>query len=265
MAVRKNTIVAHLSIFVENIKLSLLSAMEYKVNFIMQTIGMIINNVFWIALWWLLFMRFENINGWVFKDMILLYSLLTIVFGLTSTFFYGARKMFKTIAEGRLDYYLTLPKNVLFHSSLKTSYSAIGDVIFGIILLPFAITIYQLPLFIYFTITGTILFLSMGIIFNSLAFFIGNSDRAVLTADMGFLTFASYPFSAFGGLTKFFLLTIFPAGFVTGIPIEIMKEFSWKWLGISTLVSLIFLGLAIIIFYWGLRKYESGNLLYAKD
>ena len=262
---KKNNLLSHFFLLCENTKLSLLSAMEYKFNFIMQTVGMIVNDIFWIALWWLLFTRFENINGWVFRDMLLLYSILTVAYGLANSFFYGARKMHKTITDGRLDYYLTLPKNVLFHSSLKTSYSAIGDLVFGIILLPFAITLSKFPLYIYFIITGAILFISVTIIFNSLAFFLGNAERARQTGDEAFLTFASYPFSAFGGIAKFILLTLFPAGFITGIPVQTIKDFSWNWILLSGLVSLTFLVIAIAIFYVGLKRYESGNLLYSKD
>jgi ABC-2 type transport system permease protein len=265
MAVRKNVLRAHLSLLYENTKMSLKSAMEYKFNFMMQTVGMIVNDVFWLALWWLLFARFQNISGWDFKDVLLMYSFLTVTFGLASTLFYGSRKLYKTITEGRLDYYLTLPKNILFHSSLKTSYSALGDLIFGIALIPLSLTLAQLPLYIYFIITGTVLFVSVTIIFNSLALFFGNSERAAQTGDEAFLSFASYPFSAFGGMTKFILLTLFPAGFITGIPVQTIKDFSVEWSVMAGLISLVFLAIAVAVFYYGLKRYESGNLLYSKD
>ena len=197
--------------------------------------------------------------------MLLLYSVLTVTFGLSSAFFDGARKMYRNIAEGRLDYYLTLPKNVLFHSSLKTSYGAIGDLAFGLILLPFSISLFQLPLYIYFVITGTILYVSVVIIFNSLTFFFGNAERLSKTSEETFLTFASYPFSAFGGAAKFALLTLFPAGFITGIPVQTINEFSLEWTALTGLVSLVFLTIAVKLFYFGLKRYESGNLLYSKD
>lgn len=264
-AKRKNTLIGHFGLFIESTKLSILSAMEYRFNFIMQSLGMIINDIFWLALWWLIFTRFETINGWNFQDMLVLHSIATLAFGLANTFFNGARKLHATVSEGRLDYYLTLPKNVLFHSSLKTSYSATGDFVFGLVLIPFCISFAQLPLFIYFVICATVLFVSMTLIFNSLAFYMGNAERARSTADEAFLSFAMYPFSAFGGITKFFLLTLFPAGFITGIPIQVLKEFSWQWFWITGGIAVLFLSIAILLFYKGLRKYESGNLLYAKD
>ncbi len=262
---RKNTFLAHLGLFLENTKLSLLSAMEYKFNFIMQTVGMFVNDIFWLLLWWLLFTRFEAINDWVFKDMLVLYSIATVSFGVSTAFFYGARRLYKTIAEGRLDYYLALPKNVLFHSSLRTSYSACGDILFGLMLVPFSISLSQVPLYVYFVICGSVLFTAITIIFNSLAFYIGNAERARQTGDEAFMSFAMYPFSAFGGATKFFLLTIFPAGFVTGIPVEVMREFNWMWFSLTGIVAFLFLGIAIVLFYKGLKRYESGNLMYAKD
>ncbi len=265
MVAKRNNLLGHIGLFIENTKLSVLSAMEYKFNFILQTVGMIVNDIFWIALWWFLFTRFGDINGWVFKDMILLYSILSVSFGLANSFFNGARKLQKTITDGRLDYYLVLPKNILFHASLKTSYGAVGDLVFGLILLPFSINLFQLPLYIYFVICATILFIAITIIFNSLAFFIGNSEKIRQTADEGFLTFAGYPLSVYSGSTKFILLTIFPAAFITGIPVETINSFNWTWFALTGVVSVVFLAIAIIVFYLGLRKYESGNLLYSKD
>lgn len=265
VAKKKSNLSGHVGLFGEHTKLSVLSAMEYKFNFILQTVGMMVNDVFWIALWWLLFTRFGDINGWVFKDMILLYSILTVSFGLANSFFNGARRIQKTITDGRLDYYLVLPKNVLFHTSLKTAYSAVGDLAFGLILLPFSITLSQLPLYLYFVICATILFMAITIIFNSLAFFMGNAEKVRQTADEGFLTFAGYPLSVYSGATKFILLTIFPAAFITGIPVETINSFNWTWFALTGVVAVVFLAIAIVVFYWGLRRYESGNLLYSKD
>lgn len=265
MAGRKNTLLAHLDLFMENTKLSFLSAMEYRFNFIMQAFGMMVNNSFWLVFWWLLFERFETINGWAFKEMILLYSVVTVSFGIANFFFNNARRMDKVITEGRLDYYLTLPKNVFFHSIQKSSFSAFGDLLFGLVLIPFAISLNQIPLYAFFVILSTILFISVSVTLSSIAFYFGNAERAGRTGDEAFLTFASYPLSAFGGLTKFFLLTIFPAGFISGIPVEVLNEFSLKWMGYSALVTSIFLVISLIVFYVGLKMYESGNLLYAKD
>jgi len=252
---RRNPIVSHIRLLIESTKLNLYSAMEYKFNFIMYALGMFINDIFWLALWFILFTRFENLNGWVFKDILLLYSVLTVSFGI----------VFSLFGSGKLDYYLTLPKNVLFHSSLKMSYSAVGDLLFGLALAPFAIGISDIPLYLYFLITGGILFFSITLIFNSLSFFIGSSERLGGIAFESILSLASYPLSVYGGITKFILLTLLPAGLISGIPVQVIRRFDLTWFLLTGAIAIVFLTVAILIFYKGLKRYESGNLLYAKD
>jgi ABC-2 type transport system permease protein len=81
---------------------------------------------------------------------------------------------------------------------------------------------------------------------------------------MGLLSFASYPLSIYQGFTKILILLIIPAGFVSGVPVELLKSFDATWLlymiGFTILITII----AVSIFYYGLRKYESGNLLYVR-
>ncbi len=65
----------------------------------------------------------------------------------------------------------------------------------------------------------------------------------------------------FTGWTRFILLFIIPAGFVTGIPVEVMTTFSLKWMIITLAFSSAFLAFAVWFFYRGLQRYESGNVM----
>ena len=84
------------------------------------------------------------------------------------------------------------------------------------------------------------------------------------TANSLMINFATYPDEIFKGLAKIFLFTIIPVGFTTYIPVEVLINFNaislLKVLGIA----FVTVCLAFFIFYKGLRRYSSSNLMIAK-
>jgi len=52
-----------------------------------------------------------------------------------------------------------------------------------------------------------------------------------------------------------------PAGFVGGVPVELLRNFSWKGFLIMLGFSIVFFAFSVFVFYRGLRRYESGNVL----
>jgi ABC-2 type transport system permease protein len=64
------------------------------------------------------------------------------------------------------------------------------------------------------------------------------------------------PFESFQGKIRFFLLTIFPALFITGIPSEILNgSLSAAWFFGSIFAVLWLYGLLIVIWGCGVRRY----------
>jgi ABC-2 type transport system permease protein len=245
------------------IKNNLQSAMEYRVSFIIQSIGMFVNDIAWIAIWLILFSRFNSIGGWTFNDMLLLYSLVTIPWGINGIFFGNWLEIGDIIVKGKLDFYLALPKPVLLHLLIsKMNFSAVGDLLFGIVLIPFAgITLQQLPLLLLFIITASMILLGFSIVAGSLPFFMGSTGDFGFRLTNSLTIFAMYPFGIFEGLTKVVLLLVIPTGFITGIPVQVLRHF-------DLLTSLAVVGAAVAIllfavslFHIGLRRYESGSLI----
>ena len=55
--------------------------------------------------------------------------------------------------------------------------------------------------------------------------------------------------------------TLIPAAFVTYLPIEALRTLSLGHAGLALLGSLAVLAAGVLLFYTGLRRYESGNLM----
>ena len=252
----------YLMLHKEYLKIEAKTAIEYRTNFLVQVISMFLNNVVWIIFWAIFFARFPLISGWKLADMVLLYSVVCTSFGLAGLLFGGHKYISNNIVEGKLDYFLTVPKKSLYHLLIsKINWYDLGDFSFGIVLAFMFLPLIKIPLFLSLVIPATIIFISFGIIAESLAFYIGNAQSIADSLYSALIIFGSYPTTIFGGITKFIIFFIIPAGFISGIPVTLLNSFNWVWFILLYAFSIAILLIAIYVFYNGLKKYESGNLI----
>jgi ABC-2 type transport system permease protein len=246
----------------EYFKVNMQSAMEYKTSFLTQASFMFINDVIWVIFWVIFFNKFPLINTWSFKDLMLMYVVITSSWGLVGFFFGNFRNVAEIIRDGQLDFYLSLPKEELSHVLIsKSKFDAFGDLIFGIVLGVIFLSLWQIPIAILLILLSAIILLAFAVILGSLSFYMGSSVEIANQGLMGALSIASYPFSVFTGYTKWILLLVIPAGFISGIPVELIKSFSWHWFGGMILAALVLSTIALIMFKVGVKRYESGNLI----
>ncbi len=251
----------------EYLKLHIKTAMEYKFNFVMQVIFMIINNAAFALFWIVVFSHVDTINGWALNDFLALFSLAAICFGLSSFFAGNCRELNELIADGKLDFYMVLPKDVLAHTLVsKSFFSAVGDVIFGIILFFLAVPLTLLNVFylLLFSICGGIILLSLIVLANSASFRIGRSTQTSYAFLNLVLGLSAYPSVLYGSFIRTVFFFVIPIFFVNNASIFILQEFSWYWLGGFIFMSFFTPLVAYIVFKIGLKKYESGNLVTAR-
>ncbi|MFW5746534.1 MAG: ABC-2 family transporter protein, partial [Nanoarchaeota archaeon] len=175
------------------LKVALNTALEYRMNFIIQLITMILNDVVWIVFWGLFFHRFTQVGSWEFSDIVMLYTIVTISFGWSGTLFGNRNKIAEMISEGKLDFYLTLPKNILYHLLItRVNWFFLGDLVFGLILAFIAVPLRQLPLLFFFCLTGGIIFIAFAVIVSSLSFFLGDTRNLSRNLFMGTIAISTY-------------------------------------------------------------------------
>jgi ABC-2 type transport system permease protein len=168
------------------------------------------------------------------------------------------------IVNGRLDYYLSLPRPTLLHVLASRAVSSgFGDFLYGFIsyfasgqVSPGVMGRFMLAL-----ILATVVFVSFLVIIQSLAFWLGTGGTLTGIAINAMVTFALYPITLFNNAAKLILFIIIPAAFMGAVPAGFVRGFSWSSLGLMCLAAAGFMGLAIIIFQLGLHRYESGSAI----
>jgi ABC-2 type transport system permease protein len=243
---------------------NLMSAMAYRGAFVLQVFGMLLNDVMLLFFWTILFSHFPALQGWTLRDVVTLYAIVAFGFGLATIVCGNSGRVAHIIASGDLDYYLALPADPLVHLLVsRTSLPAWGDALFGVIVYLVAAPERwtTLPLFLFLGVLSGLIFVAFSVIAGALAFWIGQSQNLAMQLQNAMLTFGLYPVDIFPGMVRVLLYTLIPAAFVGSIPAMLLAEFDWGRLAGLLLVTATLLLVARGVFFMGLRRYESGNLV----
>jgi ABC-2 type transport system permease protein len=230
--------------------------------FLVQVVFMALNNFAFFVFWWVLMRRVPSIRGWSLGDIALLYGIVAVAFGLAVSLAGGVRYLGQLIEEGGLDTLLTQPRSVLVYAlCLRSQPSGFGDVISGIMFIAWSggVSWFTLPVLAAAIIAGALVLVACGIVFFSLAFWLGKVETVSRQLWELLITFSLYPEPLFGGALRLALFTLLPAGFVGYIPVRVVQAPSVVDVILLATGAITFLGLAIVVFEYGLRRYASGS------
>lgn len=243
---------------------NLATSMEYRISFLIQVVGMMLNNAVYFVFWILFFDRFRQVRGWRLHDMLVLFGIVAVGFGTSAYLFGGVRRLAETITGGGLDRHLSLPRSVLLRSLVSVSVaSGFGDVIYGV--LSFAASrptgVDEVLRFAVGALAAASVFVGFVVLVQSLSFWLESAGILGTQAVNGMLTFAMYPIGIFEGPARLLLFTALPAGLMGFVPLRFTEAWSWSVLGALALGSLGVLALGAAVFHRGLRRYQSGSAI----
>ncbi len=247
----------------QSIRYALQREMLNKVTFVSNILFMILNNACFIIQWIILYSLKEDVGGYTFKQVILLWGLASFTYGVSRFFFRDSFELSETINCGKLDNYLVQPKNVLIQCiTSSVEVSALGDIIYGLIMITiFGLTIKNLLLFIVCGICGGLVVASISVIISSLSFWFGRTEVIANTINSLMTNFATYPEGIFKGAIKILFYTILPLGITAYVPIQLISDFKLIYLIYIIIGTLLFITIAFLVFNRGLKKYSSSNLM----
>ena len=254
----------HLKLIFDYYKLNVKKEWKYKASFFMQIIMMILNDLFFIIQWVIIFALIDNIGGYGFNETMLLWAIAAGGYGVSHAFFGGAWNIKDIVYEGKLDVYLTQPKSVLLNVACSnTEIGAMGDILYSFIVLP----IIGAPWHWYLIMVPAIImsgliYVSSYVVYVSLCFYIKRGDAVAKSVEGTLNKAGNYPPSIFTGIAKWLFFTIIPTFFFTFVPSQyfFLTPNIW-WIIGGVTVTALWVILAFVFFKIGLKKYNSGNLM----
>lgn len=251
---------------IKNIK----AVAEYKKSFIIQTMFMMINNVFFLIFWKIVFgISGENINGITMNDILYIWAVPTIAYGVTFFFFGGTQKLGDYMLNGGIDIMLLQPKNVIINALLSSSdFSAFGDLLYGLIVGLFAVqfNMAKYLLLVVLSCVVALFFICTNTILRVISVWIGDTSNIEhIYTNTLLITFCTYPEQIYSGIIKVLMYTIIPAGYIAFIPTKIIDNYDFSLLLVLIPVMLVYLLLTIFVCKKALEKYESANVVLLRD
>jgi ABC-2 type transport system permease protein len=241
---------------------NLKAALALRGAFVMQVVFMVLNNFTFFVFWWALMRHVPALRGWRIGDIQVLFGIVAAAFGLAVTVAGGVRHLGRFIEEGDLDTLLTQPRDVLVYAlGVRSQPSGFGDLISGTIFIASSgqVSWQTMPLVLAAIVASALVFVACGIIFYSLAFWLGKMDTVARQLWELLITFSLYPEPLFGGMLRLALFTVLPAGFVGYLPVRAVRTLSVPDIAMLGIAVCAYLALAVLVFDRGLRRYASGS------
>ncbi len=241
---------------------NLKAALALRGGFVIQVVFMALNNLSFFVFWWALMGRVTTIRGWRLGDIQLLFGLVAASFGLTITIAGGVRYLGRFIEDGDLDTLLTRPRSVLVQAlGMRAHPSGFGDLISGLAFMAWSgqISWRTMPIVVVVIVSSALIFVACGVVFFSVAFWLGRVETVATQLWELLITFSLYPEPLFGGAIRLVLFTVLPAGFVGYMPIRVLHTPSFASLALLVCSAMGYVCLAVWVFERGLGRYASGS------
>ena len=248
------------------------SQIEYRFTFVM---GMFSNIIIYSTTYlgiWIILNRFQVIQGWTFYEVMLLFNLNLLAFGLSSFFLMRPMRMLETmIQEGSFDLILVKPLNPFLHMPIRRyTHAYLGHIMLASIMLSISFS----NLDIHWTLIKVV-FLGLDLIGAALiisAIYVATGVLSFWIVKAGFImdTFiysmrdaVNYPISIYGKAITILLTFGIPYAFISFYPAQYLLDGKGETLFHPVLqygtpvVGIVMFLLAYKFWTIGANRYES--------
>jgi ABC-2 type transport system permease protein len=252
-----------LSIFFGGIFLRKL--MQYRVDFLLGASGFIVSIMSRALFIYLVFQQVTNIHGWSYHQILFLFGFSLIPRGLDHMFTDQLWELGrKLVQRGEFFKYMIRPIHPLFYLVSERFFypGGLGEIAAGIAIAAYAaqflaidLTVLKLLMVLLLIAASAIIYMSIKLMFGSLAFWTVTSFPAMNTAYQ-ISTFAKYPIDIFHCAIQFMLLWLLPFAFTAYIPVNYILHDDTGLVFWTPLVAVASFTLAYQVWRIGINRYE---------
>lgn len=218
-------------IAIQSLKMSFLSRLQYRIDSLVATLAVFLREATGIIVIYLALIKFKQINNWNVNEMLFLFSLLFITYGIVVVLFADLRDFSCMIREGRFDRLMVRPRGLLFQliSNNADVIAAFGHGMLGLLLFLVSAkrvgidwNVVNVTYYIGAIIGGVLIQGGIFIFFSALSFYFveTNSIREIFYWNMR--KFAGYPISIYNKIIQSIMIYVIPFAFVNYFPAQFM-------------------------------------------
>lgn len=243
---------------------------EYQLDFFIQLFASVLMQGAGLMTIWGIFHRIQNINGWGYWEIVVVYGLMYFAVGFGEVFFEGPWEINGLYLKGGLDYMITRPLPVIFQLfASKIGLNGVGNMITALVVLLVAVpncaksisvSSLILSFFLFFLmlpIKGAIILAS-----NCITFWTKAPGNAFGNLIHNIGEYTKYPITIYPKVIQFVISFLVPYAFISFFPVVLLfkKENGIKLLWFAPIVLVCSIYFSVKLFHKGLKLYESvGN------
>lgn len=211
-----------------------------------------------------LFSRFNTVEGFTMREVLLCFSAVNMAFAIAETFVRGFDVFSVMISNGDFDRILLRPRNVIFLVlASKMEFSRLGKLLQGLLIVAVAVpavewTWDKAVTYLLMVVSGAFIFSCLFIIGASVCFFTTESLEILNIFTDGTKQFGQYPISIYGeGILKF-LTYVLPVALFQYYPfLYLLGRKTSAFYMLCPLLTVLFFIPTYILWRIGLRHYKS--------
>lgn len=246
---------------------SVQAQMEYKVDFILGNVTTILGQVVGIAFVWVIFQSIGDLNGWNLPQIMLIYGIAALPFGLVELFFNGTWRLNYLVRMGEFDRFMVRPVGSLFFLlSSDSALHGLGNFFTGLVIIAKASsdlhltwTATNIGFLILAVVCGAIIYVSIYLSTAATAFWFVGASTSIMYLAHSLRNFSTYPLTIYARPIQILLIWIAPFAFTSFFPATFLlgKEMYYPFVFLMPVVSIAFFGLAYGFWRIGLNQYQS--------
>lgn len=261
-----------LSLYYKFIKVYLKVRLEYRFSFFMDIFTQLFTySLNYIGIW-ILLSHFKNINGWDYNEVMFLYNLNLLSYGVSGLFLWlPMRQLEQTVHNGEFDSFLVRPLPPLLYLIYKNfTYVFLGHIVIAAVFIIISlknigihVSLENGLLLLCFIISAILIQFSIFIISGSMSFWFVKSSQITEMAIYSLRNFINYPITIYHKGIQIFLTFILPYAFINYYPSYFILQkkddpfVNPYFLFISPVIAISFFLIALLIWHIGVNKYQS--------
>lgn len=243
--------------------------MEYKVDFLLGAIGLVIAQAIQILFIGIIFSQIPKLQGWSFEEILFIYGFSLIPKSVDHLFFDNLWMVgYRIIRKGEFDKYLTRPINSLYHVLVENfCVDAFGEMLTCILLLGYAIPRlslpfhwYTIPLLLVVVVFATMIYTALKIMTSAISFWTKQSGHIT---HMLYMTndFSKYPVSIYNKAVQAVITYVIPFAFTAYFPASYFLTDSDPLfcIGGTVIAGTVLMAIALFVWHRGVNAYESAG------
>lgn len=264
-----STLRKHWRLFVQLRKISLMRALEYRMDFFFWSSVSLMWTIFHMFFFALIVQVSGEIGGWSKYELYVLLSVFTLVDAFTWSFFYQNMKLYtRSVFSGEMTQLLTKPVDTQFFlmvfenglSNLVRILLGTGMLIWSLNKLQYTPSFSQLLLFIITFIASVLFLYFFWFILSTFSFWVDKLDN-INEIIPSIRRVWQVPRSVYTGIVSLITTVLLPLGLITTIPSEVLlgKASSW-WIVYFLFFVVITVAFSRFFLRYSLQKYVGvGN------